>query len=72
MAQLKKTSESFGTPDQFDLTGLSIDELELIQEGLIELKNRLGNAPDFLTERRTVCTLYAVIDQELILIKEEA
>ena len=71
MATLKSSSEEFGTPNKFDLIDLTLDELELIQEGLIELKNnRLGHTADFIRERRMCTELYEVIDAAIIELKE--
>lgn len=63
MPILKTNTE---TPENFDLTGLTTDDLDMIQCGLIELqaKLKLENAfPDDLIRLRNV---FNAIDSELI------
>lgn len=72
MAQLKPGKVLFGVPDEFDLTGLKYEELELIQSALISFKQHdLTDAETFKNERRMCSEIYAAIDKEVIKLKEQ-
>ena len=50
-------------PKTFNLQGLTKFEIDLLQEGLIELKNnRLKDAEEFKAERRSCVEIYQAID----------
>lgn len=69
---LEVTKNLFEVPEEFSLNGLTVDDLELIQEGLIELKNnRLTDANRFKSERQKCVDLYYVIDNELVKVKSQ-
>lgn len=71
MATLKPKNVLFGVPGEFDLEGLTHEELELIQSGLLEFKNRVKTDAEFINERLMCDNLYNAIDQEVIKIKEQ-
>lgn len=51
-------------PTTFNLLGLSQFEVELLQEGLIELKNnKLKDAEEFKAERHSCVEMYQAIDE---------
>lgn len=60
-----------GVSKEFDLTGLTQSELELLQEGLIGLKhNQLKEAEQFKAERHSCVEMYHAIDRAIVESKE--
>lgn len=63
MAQLKPNTEKTGS---FDLTGLTYDDLDMIQVGLIELQAKLKKEDAFHQDLKHLNKLFHSIDSELV------
>lgn len=62
MSKLIRNTEN---PENFDLVGLTKDELELIQVGLTEMTAKLNSQVEFTADRLRCMALYEDIDETL-------
>lgn len=65
--EITKNFETIGSPERFAIQDLTANELELFQEGLIELKNNKLKDPEaFKDDRRSCVEMFQKIDSELV------
>jgi hypothetical protein len=57
--------------DQFTIAGLTTDQLELLEEGLIHLQHALSIGSEFLNQRGDCAEMFLAIDIELVNMKTE-